>query len=328
MLEIFGVHGTTERVYRAMLDNPTTDVSQLAKTLKMKRGEVAAELDRLAALRLVTTDEGGVNVVSPVAPDQAIESLLAQQERRLAQMQELVDTSRQNVAHYVEAFVDSRVRRDDHDLVEIIDEAEVVRSRLYQLVREARVSAVTIHGGAPLPSDAIESSRRLDRELLERKVVLRAIVATPSLTSEAWRTHLVEASSIGMQVRVHPSPGPHTIVIDGSVALIPRTSRPGALILHGPDLVAPVAQLFTQVWNAAQPWDDILTQGAEGEFSEARLRQVVSLLAQGLKDDAIARKTATSVRTVRRLVAAATAALQAESRFQAGVEALRRGWVD
>ena len=55
MLEIFGVHGTTERVYRAMLDNPTTDVSQLAKTLKMKRGEVAAELDRLSALRLVTT---------------------------------------------------------------------------------------------------------------------------------------------------------------------------------------------------------------------------------------------------------------------------------
>jgi len=41
MLEIFGVHGTTERVYRAMLDNPTTDVSQLAKTLKRKRGEGA-----------------------------------------------------------------------------------------------------------------------------------------------------------------------------------------------------------------------------------------------------------------------------------------------
>lgn len=160
-------------------------------------------------------------------------------------------------------------------------------------------------------------------------MVLRAIVATPSLSSEPWRSHLEEVSSIGMQVRVHPSPGPHTIVIDDATALITRSSRPGALILHGPDLVAPVSQLFTQLWNTAQPWDEAVSLAADGDqFSEARLRQVVTLLAQGLKDDAIARKTSTSVRTVRRLVAAATAALQAESRFQAGVEAVRRGWVD
>ena len=90
-----------------------------------------------------------------------------------------------------------------------------------------------------------------------------------------------------------------------------------------------MSQLFTQLWNTAQPWDEAVSLAADGDqFSEARLRQVVTLLAQGLKDDAIARKTSTSVRTVRRLVAAATAALQAESRFQAGVEAVRRGWVD
>lgn len=329
MLEIFGVPSTTERVYRAMLDNPTADVAQLAKTLALQPAEVATELDRLAALMLVTADQDDENVLRPIAPDQAIESLLAQQEQRLARMQELVENSRHGVTTYVNAFVESRVRRDEVGLVEIVDDAEVVRSRLYQLVREAQLSAFTIHGGAPLPTDAIESSRRLDRELLERKVALRAIVATPSLSSEPWRSHLEEVSSIGMQVRVHPSPGPHTIVIDDATALITRSSRPGALILHGPDLVAPVSQLFTQLWNTAQPWDEAVSLAADGDqFSEARLRQVVTLLAQGLKDDAIARKTSTSVRTVRRLVAAATAALQAESRFQAGVEAVRRGWVD
>ena len=36
MLEIFGVPSTTERVYRAMLDNPTADVAQLAKTLALQ----------------------------------------------------------------------------------------------------------------------------------------------------------------------------------------------------------------------------------------------------------------------------------------------------
>lgn len=148
MLEIFGVPSTTERVYRAMLDNPTADVAQLAKTLALQPAEVATELDRLAALMLVTADQDDENVLRPIAPDQAIESLLAQQEQRLARMQELVENSRHGVTTYVNAFVESRVRRDEVGLVEIVDDAEVVRSRLYQLVREAQLSAFTIHGGA------------------------------------------------------------------------------------------------------------------------------------------------------------------------------------
>ena len=113
MLEIFGVPSTTERVYRAMLDNPTADVAQLAKTLALQPAEVATELDRLAALMLVTADLDDETVLRPIAPDQAIESLLAQQEQRLARMQELVENSRHGVTTYVNAFVESRVRRDE-----------------------------------------------------------------------------------------------------------------------------------------------------------------------------------------------------------------------
>lgn len=161
MLEIFGVPSTTERVYRAMLDNPTADVAQLAKTLALQPAEVATELDRLAALMLVTADQDDENVLRPIAPDQAIESLLAQQEQRLARMQELVENSRHGVTTYVNAFVESRVRRDEVGLVEIVDDAEVVRSRLYQLVREAQLSAFTIHGGRrcrPTPSSRLGGS--------------------------------------------------------------------------------------------------------------------------------------------------------------------------
>jgi DNA-binding NarL/FixJ family response regulator len=51
------------------------------------------------------------------------------------------------------------------------------------------------------------------------------------------------------------------------------------------------------------------------------------MLAAGAKDEQIARALGVSLRTVRRRVAALLADLGVRSRFQAGVEAMRRGWV-
>ncbi|MFC6678324.1 response regulator transcription factor [Nonomuraea ferruginea] len=58
------------------------------------------------------------------------------------------------------------------------------------------------------------------------------------------------------------------------------------------------------------------------------MAQVVRLAAQGLSDEAIARHLGVSVRTVRTRFAEAMTELGAQSRFQAGVEAARRGWLD
>lgn len=52
------------------------------------------------------------------------------------------------------------------------------------------------------------------------------------------------------------------------------------------------------------------------------------MLAGGLTDEAMARKLGLSERTVRRLVSEPTERLGAASRFQAGVCAVRLGWLD
>jgi DNA-binding NarL/FixJ family response regulator len=56
-------------------------------------------------------------------------------------------------------------------------------------------------------------------------------------------------------------------------------------------------------------------------------RLLLSQLAGGAKDEQIARALGLSVRTVRRRVAELLVELGADSRFQAGVEAVRRGWI-
>ena len=100
-----------------------------------------------------------------------------------------------------------------------------------------------------------------------------------------------------------------------------------AYVLHGRGLVAPVQALFDEVWGGGLPFVEGCGDGTEKPVSEDRMREVVTLLARGLKDDAIARRLGVSVRTVRRLISATIDDLQADSRFQAGVVAVQRGWV-
>ncbi|MGI5418904.1 LuxR C-terminal-related transcriptional regulator [Actinomadura luteofluorescens] len=56
-------------------------------------------------------------------------------------------------------------------------------------------------------------------------------------------------------------------------------------------------------------------------------RHLLTLLAAGLKDEAVARHTGMGARTVSRHVARLLRTLNARTRFQAGVHAARRGLV-
>jgi DNA-binding NarL/FixJ family response regulator len=56
-------------------------------------------------------------------------------------------------------------------------------------------------------------------------------------------------------------------------------------------------------------------------------QQLLEMLASGAKDEQIARALGMSLRTVRRRIASLMAELGADSRFQAGIEAVRRGWL-
>lgn len=56
-------------------------------------------------------------------------------------------------------------------------------------------------------------------------------------------------------------------------------------------------------------------------------RTVLRMMASGNLDEVISRHIGVSVRTTRRIISDLSARLGAGSRFQAGVEALRRGWL-
>ena len=63
------------------------------------------------------------------------------------------------------------------------------------------------------------------------------------------------------------------------------------------------------------------------ETCKGTLPSTLDQLARGAKDEQLARTLGLSLRTVRRRVAELLDELEASSRFQAGVEAVRRGWI-
>jgi DNA-binding NarL/FixJ family response regulator len=78
---------------------------------------------------------------------------------------------------------------------------------------------------------------------------------------------------------------------------------------------------------AARSWSVSATiADQDGEISPAD-QALLHLLHAGLKDDAIARNLDISERTLRRRITELTTRLGASSRFQAGAQAVRRGWL-
>ncbi|MFF0017391.1 helix-turn-helix domain-containing protein [Streptomyces sp. NPDC005374] len=117
-------------------------------------------------------------------------------------------------------------------------------------------------------------------------------------------------------------------ITDGSQALLALTPTGSsvALRLTSPVAVAALRHYFELLWREARP----LT-GAPPPSDSARERQrreIVALMQQGFKDEAIARKLGLTTRTVRRRISEFMDELCAETRFAAGAEAQRRGWFD
>lgn len=148
--------------------------------------------------------------------------------------------------------------------------------------------------------------------------------------ARAWREArdvLELRASVGEQVRLLPSLPTRLIVIGTTHAVLPEplgyADEPRSLVRQ-PGLVHALTLWFEALWEQASPLHGA-RDGAGGPPREDRF--LLRLLAQGAKDEQIARVLGISLRTVRRRVAAMMTELGVDSRFQAGVEAVRRGWL-
>jgi DNA-binding CsgD family transcriptional regulator len=116
------------------------------------------------------------------------------------------------------------------------------------------------------------------------------------------------------------------------------SDRQAAVIFAGPaeavciyqaETVSILTVLFDQTWAAATPLELRLAKNPASDcrqLLEAE-RKLLNLLAAGATDETAARQLGISLRTARRHMATLMSHLAATSRFQAGAEAVKRGWL-
>ena len=180
-----------------------------------------------------------------------------------------------------------------------------LRPDAWRIPRESAVARVV--------GSAIETGRRS-----------RAIYPVRAMTEapDALRAR----AEAGEQVRVISDLATRMIVIGTTHAVLPeplgQRDSPRVLVRQ-PSIVGALAIMFELLWERAEPLPELDLPVAGSQMRRHLLEQ----LAQGAKDEQIARSLGLSLRTVRRRIAEILIELGADTRFQAGVEAVRRGWL-
>lgn len=145
---------------------------------------------------------------------------------------------------------------------------------------------------------------------------LRAMQEAPTVLAHRVR--------VGEEVRVLPELPTRLLVVGTSLAAMPEplglASTPSTVVRQR-GVVEALGLWFEEMWARAAPVGDVTLAADDGR------RFLLEQLAAGAQDEQMARRLGVSLRTVRRRVAELMQELGAGSRFQAGVEATRRGWI-
>ncbi|MHA6758490.1 helix-turn-helix transcriptional regulator [Streptacidiphilus sp. PAMC 29251] len=316
-----------ERVYRAMLAHPKENVATLGLRLGMPETQLLQRLERLNALALIRPSAHEDIGFRAIDPETAMEVLLTRQQVDLAAQQMRVEASRAAAARLIAECSDLQPRASEADSQRLTG-PEAIRGRLEQLAAETRQQMMTFAPGGAHSAADLEASREPNRALLERGVEMRTVYLDSARNHQTTLDHVEWLSRHGGQVRTAPTLPIRMIISDRRRAVLPidtSDARAGAVVLEGVGTVTALCALFEGVWESATPLGAAPARDMNGMPPQEA--ETMRLLAQGLTDEAIAKRLGVSPRTARRIAAELLNDLEAHSRFQAGVHAVQNGWL-
>ncbi|HKA69621.1 MAG TPA: hypothetical protein VKG85_10940 [Actinomycetes bacterium] len=315
----WGIDDRSELLYRAILRHPQRTADQLGRIIGWTASEVNDLARPLLRRRLVRLTESGIYVAPP--PSAAIDSLIAAERVRLAQRQHQVLEARTAVSEYTAEHLSGQAERRPPVPMDVVSGTEVPGA-IEDLARTTRGDVCSLVRRSR--STKHPYLTQVGRYLIDSGRSMRTVYPI-GLMADADQLAAVQLwLNQGEQARVTPEVPTRMIVFGTEAAIIDLTFDQESetdLIVRSPVLVAALRELFERVWTHAVA----ISHADVDEGSDDR-KKLIELLSFGQKDEYVARHLGVSLRTVRRRVADLLAELGAASRFQAGMEAVRRGW--
>ncbi|MER7756936.1 helix-turn-helix transcriptional regulator [Kitasatospora sp. NPDC097643] len=327
MLAAIGLDATAEALYRTMLAHPRDGVAALAQRLGVPEDEIRRTLDLLSELALIRPSYEHEGELRAVSPEVGLELLMARQRTELAAQQLRIEASRAAAAQLIADFADLTPRAA-HPGVEQLTGLDAIRDRIAGLARELTDQIMTFAPGGGHNESSIEASKPHDEALLKRGIRMRTVYLDSVRNNQPTVAYVNWLAGLGGEVRTAPELATRMIIFDRRAAVIPvnsENSGAAAVVLTGDGTLTALCALFEHVWASAQPLNGCAAKDESG--LSAQESTVVRLLAQGLTDDAIAKRLGVSPRTARRTATELMERLGARSRFEFGVRAVQHGWL-
>ncbi len=312
VLQPLGVPPDAESVYRVLLRNPRQTVTELAGLAGRGARSVRGAVATLESLGLVSRLPGRPARLVATPPDTAVDVLVARRETEIAEIR--------RAAAALASELPTEHRPEDQ--LRIVLGKEAVAAQFLQL-QQAATADLRVLDRPPYAQDP-QQPNPAENTLLSRGVRVRGIYAPEALEVPGALALLREAVASGEEARIYADVPLKLAIADHTTAILPFTGKTSgmidsALVVYAPTLLDALVKLFDLLWQAAEPVLPDLGAGGDD--------RLLSLLAAGLKDEAIARQLGVSLRTVHRRTSELAASLGARTRFQAGVLAERRGLV-
>lgn len=212
------------------------------------------------------------------------------------------------------------------DLVSVVHGADRIARVAHDLQFHATVRVQAI---VKPPYAAVGVLDAVERAKLHDGVEFHVVYDRHALATDDQRDRALALAQHGEVARVGTGLPLKLLIADGETALVPLTTAADtvrrALLVRGASLVTALGNVFDDLWRAARPLsgaddDDLLAPTDQD-------RVVLSLLASGATDEMIGRMMGASPRTAHRRVRDLMARLGVQTRFQAGVRAVRLGWL-
>ena len=315
--------GVVTRVYLAALQHADPTRSLLVAQ-GMKAPLIDQALDVLQERGLVRLQPGGVIEVVP--PDISLPTLALSYERRARE-------TRSAAHELAQVFFQARAASTTPDAgtIRILNSLDEMAAVTAEAVA-AGTEIVRVFRGPSPRTDAIFDSPMHSHEEPSRGA--GGIVLDMASVYDSRVLELPDAVTVlearergGERFRLATSVPFSCVIVDEAAAIVDVSAFDptgfGSALVRARAMVLALIGLFDHLWTLGSP----LQRVGSGTAAEQRDQLILSLLAAGAPDATIARQTGVSQRTVERRVRALMDQLGAGTRFQAGVQAGRRGLI-
>lgn len=310
------------RTYTALVHHPRSSVPDLARYLDCSRGEVATALAELGEMQAVVRIDTGMELRWDAHAPEALSEAESRRRRE--------ETARMHTAaaRLGETFRSvRRTVRGDGSVVPMYEVREVVAE--FEDLQRAADSRVRMIDRGPYLCEGERAEQLFDLRTARMSAGIRyQTLYQDTIYQDPDRLrYALTANNAGAQARTLPDPPLKLIIADdGRAAMMlhhdERRGDPMGLRIAACPTLDALMSTFDVLWALAAP----ISVNPDQPIDE-RDRAILTLMGLGATDDTIARRLGMSRRTVVRRTASLLERLGASTRFQAGVQAIRRGWL-